>query len=199
MQISNFLTILKQFQRLKRNIIKRKQIQKFSLSAPKLAAMTSILQKNYHNQKKEGILKFNHAPKFQIKSWHQGIQIQKELRTCIGLGPYLNSTPRNWFFRTTGPAWSPAPAEMELLPIFKLLDRSVLPRTMPESQEPVDEEDVDDEEDDDEVEDDSDRFISDGRIHMSKRPGPQSSYEFPSLTWLSPKYVFMSDAEPEGV
>jgi hypothetical protein len=88
----------------------------------------------------------------------------------MGLGPYLKSTPRHWFFRTTGPVLSPPPPPAAtLLPILTLADRSVRPRTMPESHDVVveDAEDDDEEEEeeaddrvDKEVEEVGDRFIS---------------------------------------
>jgi hypothetical protein len=69
----------------------------------------------------------------------------------MGLGPYLKSTPRHWLFRTTGAVLSsPPPPDAELLPVLTLTDRSVRPRTMPESHDAVVVEVVD--EDDDEEE-----------------------------------------------
>lgn len=82
------------------------------------------------------------------------------------MGPYLKSTPRNWFLPLTGPPESP-PLEEELCAIFTLDDLSNRPLTMPESHEvdvAVEEEeeefDVDDADDtEEEVEEESERFI----------------------------------------
>ena len=79
----------------------------------------------------------------------------------MDLEPYLNNTPRYWFFLTTGPAKSPAPALTVLLPILTFPGLSDRPRTIPESQEPVDEDD--DEEDDEDVKEEEDAVVEDDR------------------------------------
>lgn len=91
----------------------------------------------------------------------------KELSlTWTGLGPYLKSTPRHWFFRTTGPVLSVPPTTLELLPILTLPDR---PRTMPENHEVlVEEEEDEDDTVDKEAEEVWERFISTALI----RPPP---------------------------
>jgi hypothetical protein len=94
----------------------------------------------------------------------------------MGLGPYLKSTPRHWFFRTTGPVLSPLPPPAaELLPILALAGRSVRPRTMPESHDVVVEDEDDEDEEEEEWADDRDdkevgevgaRFMSTALIHL---------------------------------
>lgn len=74
----------------------------------------------------------------------------------MGFGPYLKSTPRNWFFRTTEPEKSPEPPETESEPILTDPDLSDRPRTTPENHEPV--------EDDEEADEVDERFMSEAPI-----------------------------------
>lgn len=61
------------------------------------------------------------------------------------MGPYLKSTPRNWFFPLIGPRKSERePPEEEVAAILVPRDLSERPRTMPENQEVVVAEEVDD-------------------------------------------------------
>lgn len=55
----------------------------------------------------------------------------------MDLGPYLKSTPRNWFLPLMGPSLLEArpPPEEELPAIFREEDLSRRPLTMPENQE----------------------------------------------------------------
>ena len=88
----------------------------------------------------------------------------KKTRTWIGLGPYLKSTPRQWFFFTIGETLSPKPAAAgELLLILAGPER---PLTMPENHD-VEEEEDEDEDDvvdevDKEVEEERERFMING-------------------------------------
>lgn len=78
----------------------------------------------------------------------------------------MKSTPRHWFFRTTGPVISAPSPTVGFLPILTLPGRSDRSRTMLESQELVVEDDEDeDDKEDKEVAEELERFISTALIH----------------------------------
>lgn len=77
----------------------------------------------------------------------------------------MKSTPRHWFFRTTGPVLSAPSPTVEFLPILTLPGRSDRSRTIPESQELVVEADEDEDDKEEEVAEEFERFISTILIH----------------------------------